>query len=608
MNMMEEEASLVNRNGVHPLFTQPHMENEDSSTNMDTNNKDDDGACDTNNDIDDMDDNDEEGSSANGPLFEVDEEDNMDSRVDQNDDDDDDDDDDGFKLLTQANDRFNETVDGVDSSSSDESSSDDSDSSGSSSDDDDSESSSSTGEKAMKNEKVETPLQERRARNMRRNKAFVDNLKLELNAMMNQGMDGGHKSSKRKRLVAAKDEESVTLKQDVDEKDAPIERRKRRGMIFSTTSNKRHNKSPQQIPLPLTTKSLVDELNPKYPHRSNQIHILCSQLVSIVQKSKFAWQMKDNIRSLGNIQYSEASYQGDIKLATPSPIMITGNGGNGKTCIVRDAMKALQQRTNCGNVFPAVANAYIDCASSESGSVAAVMNSAYKQLHECYHSNSGFGRDEKIELKGYKHHSSAGITRSTLGGENDFTEDVVESDAADDESLGEDQLERQRSRAQKMKETAGRNGKRSKHNTKANGNATKVNSNNTQNVRQTRLRTTLATKADQPTSQSIGLNSGSIPSATNRNTQNSGSVALFGRATSALIQAGNTTRKRTSNNNWRCVFLILDNAERILSWKKHGSINPLTQIFLLPSVMGINLTLIFISRSTIFQHSRESCI
>ena len=40
--MMEEGASLVNRNGVHPLFTQPHMEDEDSSTNMDTNNKDDD--------------------------------------------------------------------------------------------------------------------------------------------------------------------------------------------------------------------------------------------------------------------------------------------------------------------------------------------------------------------------------------------------------------------------------------------------------------------------------------------------------------------------------------------------------------------------------------
>ena len=605
---MEEGASIATGNGVHPLFTQPQMEDEDSSTNIDTNNKDD-GACDTKNNDIEMDDNDEEDGSTNGPIFEIDEEDNMDSRVDQ---DDDDDDDDGFKLLTQANDRFNETVDGVASSSSDESSSDDSDSSGSSSDDDDSESSSSTGEKAMKNEKVETPLQERRARNMRRNKAFVDNLKLELNAMMNQGIDGGHKSSKRKRKVAAKDEESVTLlEQDVDEKDAPIERRKRRGMIFSTTtSNKRHNKSPQQIPLPLTTKSLVDELNPKYPHRSNQIQVLCSQLVSIVQKSKFAWQMKDNIRSLGNIQYSEASYQGDIKLATPSPIMITGNGGNGKTCIVRDAMTILQQRANCGNVvYPTVANAYIDCASSESGSVAAVMNSAYKQLHECYHSNSGFGRDEKVELKGYKHHSSAGIARSTLGGENDFTEDVVESDAADDESLGEDQLERQRSRAQKMKETAGRNGKRSKHNTKTNGNATKVNSNNTQNVRQTRLRTTLATKAaNQPTSQSIGLNSGSIPSATNRNTQNSGSVALFGRATSALIQAGNTTRKRTSNNNWRCVFLILDNAERILSWKKHGSINPLTQIFLLPSVMGINLTLIFISRSTIFQHSRESCI
>ena len=606
---MEEGASLATGNGAQPLFTQPPpqtLEDEDSSDIIGTNNKDD-GACDTNNDID-MDDNDEDGSDE-GPIFEVDEEDSRDGPVNQQDDDDDD----GFKLLTQANDRFNDNVDSVDSSSSDESSSDDSNSSGDSSDDDDSEGSSSTGEEEMKNDKVETPLQERRARNMRRNKAFVDNLKLELNAMMNQGPPvNGHKSSKRERKVAAEENKDfVTLETDVDEKHAPSERRKRRGMIFSTiTSNKRHNKPPPQITnLSLTTKSLVDELNQKYPHRSNQIQVLCSQLVSIVQKSKFAWQMKDNIRSLGNIQYSEASYQGDIKLATPSPIMITGNGGNGKTCIVRDAMTILQQRTNCGNVYPTVANAYIDCASSESGSVAAVMNSAYKQLHECYHSNSGFGRDKKGEAMGYKHHSSAGIARSTLGGENDFTEDVVESDAADDESLGEDQLERQRSRAQKMKETAGRNGKRSKYNTKTNGNATKANTNNTQNVRQTRLRTTLATKAaNQPTSQSIGLNSGSIPSATNRNTQNSGSVALFGRATSALIQAGNTTRKRSSHSNWRCVFLILDNAERILSWKKHGSINPLTQIFLLPSVMGINLTLIFISRSTIFQHSRESCI
>ena len=67
--------------------------------------------------------------------------------------------------------------------------------------------------------------------------------------------------------------------------------------------------------------------------------------------------------------------------------------------------------------------------------MAAVMNSAYKQLHECYHSNSGFGRHEKEDLGKGKHHSSAGIARSTLGGENDFTEDVVESDAADDEEV-----------------------------------------------------------------------------------------------------------------------------------------------------------------------------
>ncbi|KAL7441514.1 hypothetical protein ACHAXH_007774, partial [Discostella pseudostelligera] len=70
-----------------------------------------------------------------------------------------------------------------------------------------------------------------------------------------------------------------------------------------------------------------------------------------------------------------------------------------------------------------------------------------------------------------------------------------------------------------------------------------------------------------------------------------GSIALFGR----VIAAATSPRC--------CMFLILDNADRILSWKRYGSIHPLTQLFMLPSVMGIDLTLIFISQSSIFQYS-----
>ena len=521
---------------------------------------------------------------------------------------DDDDDGDGFGLLTQALTQNNVNVKNAADSSSDEST--DESSSGSSSSDESDGDSSTEGNINTDG----TPIQERRARNMRRNKAFVDNLKLELNAMMNNGRvnDKDNKPThhaKRKKIKEVEEVEVMSIKSENNVTE--INKRKRRGMIFSTTENKQSSPiQPPTQPL-LTTKSLTDELNPKYPHRSNQIQVLCSQLVSIVQQSKFAWQMKNNLRSMGSSQYSEASYQGDIKMATPSPIMITGAGGNGKTCIVLDAMKALQRRTNGKSTHPTVANAYIDCASSESGSVGAVMNSAYRQLYESYHFNNGFGRYDKVEVNGkafktkekWKHtSSSSGIARSNLDGGNDFQDDIESDGAADDESMGEDQLERQRSRAQKL-ETNRRNGKKVKTVSKSKKKAT-TNNTNQNNVRQTRLRASLdSAKPDKQQQQSVGLG-GSIPNAAASKSA-SGAVALFGRAASVLIQAGNTTRRRSSDN-WRCAFLILDNADRILSWNKNnGSINPLTQIFLLPSVMGINLTFIFISRSTIFPYSGE---
>ncbi|KAL3779482.1 hypothetical protein HJC23_000041 [Cyclotella cryptica] len=78
-------------------------------------------------------------------------------------------------------------------------------------------------------------------------------------------------------------------------------------------------------------------------------------------------------------------------------------------------------------------------------------------------------------------------------------------------------------------------------------------------------------------------------------------IALFGRAVSILLQGGLSRKRRPKYG--RCAFIVLDNAERMLAWKKSGSRNALAQLFKLPSVMGINLTLIFISRGSLLTYS-----
>ena len=510
---------------------------------------------------------------------------------------------DGFKLLTQSNELFKRSSmnDGHASSggSSDDSSS-------SSSEDDESDSGSSTEEVSGD----VTPLQERRERNVLRNNAYIENIKQGLSAMMNGYQAGtthdSHSCRQKKKVVAQQTGCSIA-ENDVNVKEE-IFGKKRRGMIFSTVTSNKRRKSPSKNALSLPqedlrcTANFIAELKLKYPHRSQQIHLLFSQLVTIVQKSKFAWQMSDNLRSSGIMQCSEASYQGDVKLAASAPIMVTGAGGNGKTCIVRDALEILQRGACRGATSSTVAVAYIDCASTDSGSVASVMHSAYRQLYECFHPSCGFGRDGKVRLKGNEKLGEkvihvSGKAQSTLAGDDSAEE--YENDIADEDSIEEDLLEQHRNR--KWGRGGAGLGKKTKNELKT-GKSTAHN-NNQKNARETRLRNNFATEAASETVHTSPSLKGSIQNATNRITQSSAAVALFGRATSALIQ-GDSSKKKTPES-WRCTFLILDNADRILSWKKHGAVSPLTALFLLPSVFGINLTLIFISRSTIFQYSRE---
>lgn len=516
-----------------------------------------------------------------------------------------DDDGDGFNLLTQSNDPFKKNTMNDHADYNNAKSSDDGCSSNSNISDeyDDSDSDSSNDEVTDV-----TPLQQRRERNVTRNNAFIASIKSGLNEMMN-----GYQSktehdclpTKRKR-EKTKDafkeiiELSAAAENDTMVIDETSNKKRRRGMLFSTPFNQRrisssYNDTPTSSSSSWEewqhTTEFISKMKLKYPHRSQQIHILCSQLVTIAQKSKFAWQMTDNLQSYGNNnQFSEASYQGDIKLAASSPIMITGAGGAGKTCIVRDALEILQGVGLCRRRGTTLSNnniavAYVNCASSESGSVASVMHEAYRQLFDCFHSRGGSDDDGNETL-------FSGSKDQSILASNDSAEDD-EIDITDEDSIEEELLEKQRNR-KRQKVLNNKNGRKSMNHAMI--------STEHDNVRQTRLRTGAVSKRVNTTSSSL---KGSIQNTNNnRRTQSSSVVALFGRATSALIQ-GSPSMKKKSPNSWRCTFLILDNADRVLSWNKHGSVSPLTQLLMLPRIMGVNLTLILISRSSIFQYSRK---
>lgn len=559
--------------------------------------------------------NDTAATSASGPIFDEEDEGNLtadgiQARFDE----------DGFNLLTQSNSLFAKNHSASDDSehgySSKES---DDDSSGSTS----SSSESSEGES----------LQQRRLNNIRRNEERAKAIKLEINAMLGKH-DARQNNNRLKRK--AKEElldptkstspdraaEATTLHQNDN---------KRRGMIFATKFNGmiRNNEEVYQQSL-YTTTTLAQELNGNYPHRSRQIHYLCSRLQSIVSRTKMAWNMSENERSFGESYYSEASYSGRVKMSVPAPILISGPGGSGKTSIVCDAIQSLRERANHdygGEGLPmchVVASAYVDCASAESTSVVSVMNNAFKQLAECFHSKGSVTghrksyhnrdhRKSRTELQpsietdekrvkidsgcdaaetnpDLSSQMSQSMIRVSEIDNNDDDDDDGDSEGCEDDDFDEEDLiEKQRKRR-----VGRRRSKQNKRQSLAGDKSTR------RHTRQTRLST--IRQHSQPAAQkNSGALNNSLQGST-RNANESSSIAIFGRAISSLLQ-GDVSKKRAPRHG-RCAFLILDNADRILSWNKSRRNNPLADLLLLPKIMGINLTLILISRSSLYQYSR----
>ncbi|KAL3779483.1 hypothetical protein HJC23_000042 [Cyclotella cryptica] len=254
----------------------------------------------------------------------------------------------------------------------------------------------------------------------------------------------------------------------------------KRGMIFSThSSNKKPKKYPglsQPEPGSMLAHSISHELEAKYPCRSLQIKVLSSQLESVVRKTILAWRSMCCIR---NNHYSEASFNGEVKLSSPAPVIVSGSGGTGKTSIVCDAVDILREKTDSisgkaksngqTNRSNIVSRAYVDCASYEStGDVAFILNSAFKQLHDCYYPKAVHGGNHD-ELASNDGCDDKGMARSEEADQDIFpsnlmnfsTDHIEEIHDSDDDDFGvEDFIERQRKSFRVKHFRKGRNGSR----------------------------------------------------------------------------------------------------------------------------------------------------
>merc|ERR1719253_65973 len=179
------------------------------------------------------------------------------------------------------------------------------------------------------------------------------------------------------------------------------------------------------------------------------------------------------------------------------------------------------------------------------------MNDAYRQLHE------GFGRRDPVGTK----RGAEEMAPDALD-EGDVAADL-EEEAVEDTANFEDAVERQRQRSSGKP----RGTKTSKKPAKAHSRTRAQPSGP-----HTRLRALLDARPVCPPS----ADKPSIHANAHKNALSGSSVSLFGRAASALLH-GAAARARASSGPGRCAFVVLDNAERLLSWKKKdaGALSPL---------------------------------
>ena len=454
----------------------------------------------------------------------------------------------------------------------------------------DSSSETESSDDSIEEKKVSTPIQVRRARNILRHSEFAKSLNLD---KISNGL-GSKPEVKQKQKRKQIEDTNETRDVGHGSIGAP---KKRIGMLFSTTLSNKKSRLCLEAPNEKSNATdarfeMIHELETKYPCRSLQIKLLLMEMEKVIRNTKMAW----NDNSPTQKHYSEAKTEELATYASPAPILISGSAGVGKSSVVCDTIKMLREYTDhissetksrsqqCKTNI--ISYAYVDCASTTGIDIAFVLNSAFQQLHDCYHPKTKFM---------YKHHADIDEKAAIRSGNFPSFEDInyVDKDPMDkthendneDVLDAEDLIESQRNQYR----ARGKKGSKRPPN-EANISGKQPSNRSSKYHREARQNsTTAASDADYEIQRS------------SRHAYDTSSVASFGRALSILLQGGFSHKKRPKYG--RCSFLVLDNAERIQSWKKAGSRNALSQLFKLPNVMGVNISIIFISRGSLLTQS-----
>mmetsp|Transcript_7429 Transcript_7429/g.20633 ORF Transcript_7429/g.20633 Transcript_7429/m.20633 type:complete len:1161 (+) Transcript_7429:327-3809(+) len=409
-----------------------------------------------------------------------------------------------------------------------------------------------------------------------------------------------------------------------------------------------------------TYTSIAEEVGNRFPHREPQIRLLSSVFERTMRQTGSAAGGNDS-------SSGRATTDHDVTTASdgsfvPSPVFVTGPSGAGKTSVVRDILQCLKRRhadtaapvilsPSCQQrqeQKPSIARAggvgmgYINCSSMEGSSAGAFLEEAYKQILRSFFASSSrkpsrrsrkrkrHGASPKRQVNGgadtggaINGHASAPDPKSTEVGS------TKQSDKG-----GTLALEKQ----QQSKSPATDNGN-GKHISisPAKAPASRHISVDDEEVdpmidhddgeegfgdiedqieqaKKDHLRTKIVTQQ----SDGLGGGGGAKPGDSTLSTRRQHTIntpADFGRA--LLPLCGGPDDLVSKSRYCGCAFLVLDHADRLLSMtakqnspyntiSKDERNNLLSQLLLLPRVMGLNLTIVVLTANSLLEFGRTN--
>jgi hypothetical protein len=391
-----------------------------------------------------------------------------------------------------------------------------------------------------------------------------------------------------------------------------------RGMLFQSPLGEKAKSSEQWE---------LSQLQDRFPFRQTQIRLLTSLVGSTMAQA-----------------ISEVPRSHDVYV--PPPIFVTGPGATGKTCIVLDALGSVKQqyigslKDPC-KLQPTIESAYVDCSTVDPPSMEAVVGSAFNQLTRSIEEEKDRQRekkkrkrenkkaqDAKKKRKGARdvsrgpktpstdrshrkdravetenEENAAGKTKGDVQNVQSSVESPSSVQSPSTQESFEGELNEEAIDALEERVEQGRT-----QLSPANGPRTRKGPDvSTKRRRQSLSRKVKSAAQETATSSAPRLHRKETGS---KRMDGSGvtSRAAVEFAKALLPLFGADAYELSARKRPGCAFLVLDNAERLLSLTAERSTesnNFLSQLLLLPKVYGLNLTVIVLTSSALLDGSRK---